>query len=177
MNLDHLALTILGNPVLRQKAEAITDFGDDLENLARRMFEVMYEEEGVGLAGPQVGVSKRIAVLDVPVDENQSYVGVIVNPEIVASGGTQKAEEGCLSIPGLREDVLRKQWVRVRAQDLKGETFTVEGTDLLARAFQHEIDHLNGVLYIDRISAIRRRLMEKKLKNIAAESGKTEAKP
>jgi peptide deformylase len=177
MNPDHLLLTTLGHPVLRRKTETITDFGPDLEGLARRMFEVMYEEEGVGLAAPQVGVSKRIAVLDVPVDEQQRYVGVIVNPRITASEGSQKAQEGCLSIPGLREDVVRHQWIRVEAQDLSGESFTVEGTDLLARAIQHEIDHLNGILYIDRISSLRRRLMEKKLKSIAAESGKTEAEP
>lgn len=177
MDLNHLLLTTFGNPVLRRKARTVTEFGDDLEGLARRMFEVMYEEEGVGLAAPQVGISKRIAVLDVPVDESQNYVGVIVNPEITAYEGTQKAQEGCLSIPGLREDVVRHQWVRVQAQDLNGETFTVEGTDLLARAFQHEIDHLNGVLYIDRISSLRRRLMDKKLKSIAAESRMIEPEP
>jgi peptide deformylase len=174
MNLDELSLTIYGNPVLRQKAETITEFGPDLEELAQRMFEVMYEEEGVGLAAPQVGLSRRIAVLDVPVDEENSYVGVIVNPEIVASEGTQKAQEGCLSIPGLREDVTRHEWVRIQAQDLKGETFTVEGTELLARAFQHEIDHLNGILYIDRVTSIRRTLMGKKLKRIAADQGRAE---
>jgi peptide deformylase len=171
MNLHDLDLTIYGNPVLRRRAEEVTVFDAELEALSKRMFEIMYEEEGVGLAGPQAGVSRRIAVLDVPFDDGGSYVGVLVNPEILEHRGEQKESEGCLSIPGLREEVVRHHWLRVRALDLKGRPFEFECTDLLSRAVQHEVDHLNGVLYIDRLSPVRRRLLAKKLKKISEEQG------
>lgn len=171
MNPDDLGLTIYGNPVLRRRAKEITTFDAELEALSRRMFEIMYEEEGVGLAGPQAGVSLRIAVLDVPLEDGGSYVGVLVNPEILEFRGEQKESEGCLSIPGLREEVVRHQWLRVRALDLKGRPFEFEAADLLSRAVQHEVDHLNGVLYVDRLSPVRRRLLAKKLKKIAEEQG------
>jgi peptide deformylase len=134
------------------------------------MFDVMYEEEGVGLAAPQVGVSQRILVLDVPLDEeDRRHVGVLINPEILEVRGTQKGQEGCLSIPGLREDVTRHQWLRVRGVDAEGRPVELEAKDLLARAVQHEVDHLNGVLYIDRVTAIRRKLLAKRLKDMAEE--------
>jgi peptide deformylase len=167
MNLEDLALAVYGNPVLRRRAAEVTAFDAELAALSRRMFEVMYEEEGVGLAAPQVGVSLRIAVLDVPLEDGGSHVGVLVNPEIVETRGEQRAQEGCLSIPGLRDDVTRHQWLTVRAFDLDGRPFVLECTDLLARAVQHEVDHLNGVLYIDRLSPVRRRLLGKRLKKIA----------
>ncbi len=169
MNLEELALTIYGNPVLRRRAKEVTTFDSELEALSKRMFEIMYEEEGVGLAAPQAGVSLRMTVMDVPFDDGGSYVGVLVNPEILEYRGEQKGPEGCLSIPGLREDVVRHQWLRVRAVDLKGRPFEFECTDFLARAVQHEVDHLNGVLYVDRLSTVRRRLLAKKLKKIAEE--------
>jgi len=169
MNLEELSLTIVGNPVLRRRAEEIAEFDADLEAFAERMFEVMYEEEGVGLAAPQVGVSRRIAVLDVPLEEGESWVGVLVNPRILETRGIQKGQEGCLSVPGLREEVSRADWLKVEAQDLKGETFTLECTELLSRAVQHEVDHLDGILYVDRLSPVRRRLLSRKLKQLAAE--------
>jgi peptide deformylase len=174
MNPDTLSLTLYGNPVLRRRADEVTSFGPPLDALIRRMFDVMYEEEGVGLAAPQVGVSQRIMVLDVPVDDDHRHVGVLINPEILAQEGTQKGQEGCLSIPGLREDVARAQWVRIRGLDAKGEPVTLEGEGLLARAFQHEVDHLNGVLYVDRLSALRRKLLAKRLKEMADEHGRPE---
>ena len=169
MTYEELHLRIYGDQVLRQRAEEITAFGPELEEMAQRMFEVMYEEEGVGLAANQVGVSQRMAVLDVPLEEGGSFTGVVINPEILETQGSQKDEEGCLSIPGLREEVVRHQWMKVRAQDLKGETFEFECTDLLSRAIQHEIDHLDGILFIDRLSPVRRRLLTKKLKKLASE--------
>lgn len=169
MGLDDLHLTIYGNPVLRRRAKEVAVFDKELEALSRRMFEIMYEEEGVGLAGPQAGVALRIAVLDVPLEEGGSFVGVLVNPEILEHRGEQRGSEGCLSIPGLQEDVVRHQWLKVRAWDLKGKPFEFECIDLLSRAVQHEVDHLDGVLYIDRLSPVRRRLLAKKLKKIAEE--------
>ncbi len=168
MNLNELALQIYGADVLRRRAEEITEFTPDLADLSERMFEVMYEEEGVGLAGPQVGVGRRIAVLDVPMEEGSGFRGTIINPVILAHDGVQKGTEGCLSIPGLREEVARHQWVQVQALNLKGEPFEFECEDLLARAVQHEIDHLDGILFVDRLSPVRRRLLTKRLKKIAA---------
>jgi len=169
MNLEELRLTIVGNPVLRHRAQEIAEFDAGLEAFAERMFEVMYEEEGVGLAAPQVGVSRRIAVLDVPLEDGNSWSGVMVNPRILETRGIQKAQEGCLSVPGLREEVSRADWLRVEAQDLKGESFTLECTELLSRAVQHEVDHLDGILYVDRLSPVRRRLLSRRLKQLAAE--------
>ncbi len=170
MNLDELKLRIYGDPVLRSRAEEITDFGPELEALAERMFQVMYEEEGVGLAGPQVGVGRRIAVLDVPLEDGSSFVGTLINPQILEFRGTQKGNEGCLSIPGFQEEVARHDWLQVRALDLKGKEMAFECEGFLARAVQHEVDHLNGVLYVDRLSPVRRRLLAKKLKKLAAET-------
>ncbi len=175
MTYEELHLRIYGDDVLRRRAEEITEFGPELEQIAHRMFEVMYEEEGVGLAANQVGLSTRMAVLDVPLEEGGSFTGVVINPEILEMKGTQKDQEGCLSIPGLREEVVRHQWMKVRAQDLEGETFEFECTDLLSRAVQHEIDHLDGILFIDRLSPVRRRLLAKKLKKLAAEHEESRA--
>lgn len=170
---DDLILRIYGDPVLRQRSEPITEFGPELQELADRMFEVMYEEEGVGLAAPQVGVSQRMMVLDVPLEDGENFTGVVINPEVLEKEGTQTGPEGCLSIPGLREDVTRDQYLKVRAKNLKGETFEFECQDLLSRAIQHEVDHLNGVLFVDRLSPVRRRLLAKQLKQIAADQEKT----
>jgi peptide deformylase len=171
MNLEELALTIYGDPVLRRRAEEVqpSEFGKELGRLADRMFQVMYEEEGVGLAAPQVGVGKRIFVLDVAKDEATNFVAVVVNPEIVETRGTQTGVEGCLSIPGLREDVSRHAWLRVRGKDAKGNPVEFEAEDLLSRAVQHEVDHLDGVLFVDRLSPLRRRLLARKLKEIAGD--------
>jgi len=170
MQVDELGLTIYGNPVLRKRAAevALSELGPDLDRLVKRMFEVMYEEEGVGLAAPQIGISKRIFVMDVPVEGQENRIGVMINPEILETKGTQSGSEGCLSIPGLREDVTRHEWLRVRGLDAKGKTVEFECNDLLARAVQHEVDHLDGVLYVDRLSPIKRKLLSRKLKEIAS---------
>ena len=173
MRVEELGLTIYGNPVLRRRADevALSELGPSLDRLVKRMFEVMYEEEGVGLAAPQIGVSKRIFVMDVPVEGQDNRVGVMINPEILETRGTQDGSEGCLSIPGLREDVTRYAWLRVRGLDAKGKAVEFECDDLLARAVQHEVDHLDGILYVDRLSPLKRKLLSRKLKEIASESG------
>ena len=169
MSIEELVLTIYGNPALHRRSEEVEDIGHELEPLIDRMFEVMYEEEGVGLAAPQVGVNKRIMVLDVPVEDEPNHRGVLVNPEILETKGEQTNPEGCLSIPGLREEVTRHDWLRVRGVNDKGEPVEFECRGLLSRAVQHEVDHLDGILFIDRLSPIRRRLLRKELKKIREE--------
>jgi peptide deformylase len=156
-----------GDPVLEKQAETVTEFGTpELEKFLEDMFESMYAAKGVGLAAPQIGISRRIAVIDCSVGENPAEKLVLINPEIIRVEGKQKGEEGCLSIPGFREEVVRGQKVTVRAQNARGETFEMTGEDLLARAFLHEIDHLNGRLYISHISALKRDLIKRKVRKL-----------
>ncbi len=155
-----------GNPVLETKAQDVTDFGDELKKLVDDMFESMYEAKGVGLAAPQIGISKRLAVIDVTFKEDPNAKLVLANPEIIHTEGKQKQSEGCLSIPDFREDVTRPKIVTVRAQDINGEWYEKTGEDLLARAFLHETDHLNGKLYISHISALKRDLMKRKIRKL-----------
>lgn len=155
-----------GDPVLEKKAATITEFDDELRQLADDMFESMYAAHGVGLAAPQIGISKRIAVIDVTFKEDPNAKIVLVNPEIVHTEGRQTSSEGCLSIPEFREKVSRPMKVKVRAQNLEGKTIEVEGEELLARALLHETDHLNGKLYISHISALKRDLMKRKIRKL-----------
>ena len=157
-----------GDPVLETPAADITEFDTpDLHKLIEDMFESMYAARGVGLAAPQIGISKRIAVIDCSNGENPDEKIVIVNPEIIRVEGTQSGEEGCLSVPGFRENVSRGKKVTVRAQNAKGEWFERTGEDLLARAFLHETDHLNGRLYISHISVLKRDLIKRKIRKLA----------
>ena len=156
-----------GNGVLETKAETVTEFDTpELHKLLEDMFQSMYVAKGVGLAAPQIGISKRIAVIDTTVGEDASQKIVLINPEIIGKEGMQTGEEGCLSVPGFREQVTRAQRVTVRAQNAKGETFEMTGEDLLARAFQHETDHLNGTLYISHISPLKRDLIRRKVRKL-----------
>jgi peptide deformylase len=155
-----------GDPVLEKPADEVTSFDDGLKSLIEDMFESMYAARGVGLAAPQIGISKRIAVVDVTFKENPDAQLVLINPVIVGKDGRQRGSEGCLSIPEFREDVTRAKTVTVRAQDLSGRFFEHTGEDLLARAFLHETDHLNGKLYIAHISALKRDLMKRKIKKM-----------
>ena len=156
-----------GQPVLEQKAAEIKDFDTpELNQLVEDMFESMYAARGVGLAAPQIGIAKRIAVIDTSTGEDPGKRLVLINPEIVGTEGTQTGEEGCLSLPTFREPVTRAQKVTVRARDLKGKEFEMTGEDLLARAFLHETDHLNGKLYISHISALKRDLIKRKIKKL-----------
>ena len=150
-----------GNPILEKPAEPVTVFDGDLKRLVEDMFESMYAAHGVGLAAPQIGISKRLAVIDVTFKENPDAQLVVVNPEIVRTEGRHTQNEGCLSIPEFREPVARPRKVTIRAQDISGKWFEKTGEDLLARAFLHETDHLNGRLYISRISALKRDLMKR----------------
>lgn len=155
-----------GDPVLEKPGAAITKFDAALEELAEDMFATMYAAQGVGLAAPQVGKSLRIAVVDVTSGKNPEAKIVLVNPEIVHAEGEKREEEGCLSIPGFRGYVVRPQFVTVRAQNAKGETFEIRGEDLLARAFCHEIDHLNGILFLQHLSMLKRDLIRRKIKKL-----------
>jgi peptide deformylase len=157
-----------GDPVLETQAATIDEFDTpDLHKLVDDMFESMYAARGVGLAAPQIGISKRIAVIDCSNGERPEEKIVIVNPEIIKVEGGQTSEEGCLSIPGFRENVTRGKRVTVRAQNVKGEPFEMTGEDLLARAFQHETDHLNGTLYISHVSVLKRDLIKRKIRKLA----------
>jgi peptide deformylase len=155
-----------GNPVLEKTAEKVTVFDDELKKLVEDMFESMYAAHGVGLAAPQIGISRRIAVIDVTFKEDPNAKLVLVNPEIIHTEGKQAQNEGCLSIPDFRENVTRANKVTVRAQDVKGKVFEKTGEELLARAFLHETDHLNGRLYISHISALKRDLMKRKIRKL-----------
>jgi peptide deformylase len=157
-----------GDPVLENPAENIREFDTpELHKLIDDMFESMYAARGVGLAAPQIGIAKRIAVIDCSNGERAEEKIVIINPEIIRVEGMQSSEEGCLSIPGFRENVTRGKRVTVRAQNAKGETFEMTGDDLLARAFLHETDHLNGTLYINHVSVLKRDLIKRKIRKLA----------
>ena len=155
----------LGDPVLEREAAEVMEFDTpELHKFLEDMFESMYAAKGVGLAAPQIGVSRKIAVIDVSNGEKPEDKLVLINPSIVKIDGKQEGEEGCLSIPGFREQVRRGRSVTIRAQNVRGEVFEQTGEDLLARAFLHETDHLHGKLYINHISALKRDLMKRKIK-------------
>ena len=153
-------------PVLAKRGAPVTVFDKALETLVEEMFESMYAAQGIGLAAPQIAISKRITVIDVSFRKNPSDKLVLINPEVVSVEGKQLEEEGCLSLPEIREKVQRAAKVKVKAQNAKGEWFEVQGEELLARALLHEIDHLDGVLFIDRISRLKRELVLRKIKKL-----------
>ena len=153
-------------PVLSRPGEPITEFNDELRKLVDDMFETSYAEQGIGLAAPQVNVSKRLAVIDLSLGKDPKDKLVLINPEIIASEGKQYEEEGCLSFPEIREKVSRAFKVRVRAQDAKGKWFEMDGTELLARCFQHEIDHVDGMLFIFRMSGLKREFALRKIRKL-----------
>jgi peptide deformylase len=155
-----------GDPVLEKPAEKVTVFDEELKKLVEDMFESMYAAAGVGLAAPQIGISRRIAVVDVSFKKDPDAKIVLINPEIIQKQGRHSQSEGCLSIPDFRENVSRAQAVTIRAQDLSGKLFEKTGDDILARAFQHETDHLNGKLYISHISALKRDLIKRKIRKL-----------
>ena len=155
-----------GDEVLAKPAEPVTSFDGNLERLLEEMFESMYAASGVGLAAPQIGVSRRIAVIDITSGKDPNARIVIINPEIVAAEGRQTEEEGCLSLPGFREKVKRPQRVTVRTLDRKGKECTMQGEGLLARALCHETDHLNGQLFISHLSVLKRDLIQRKVRKM-----------
>lgn len=156
-------------PVLQQPGEPVTEFNDELRKLAADMFETTYASQGIGLAAPQVGVSKRVTVIDLSMGKDPAQKLVLVNPEITLREGRQYEEEGCLSFPEIREKVPRAAKVSIRAQDLDGKWFEMDGEELLARAFQHEIDHLDGMLFIFRMSALKRDMVLRHIRKMQRE--------
>jgi peptide deformylase len=153
-------------PVLSQPGEPVTEFNAELRKLVADMFETTYANQGVGLAAPQVGVSKRLTTIDLSMGKDPKDKLVLINPEIIFSEGRVYEEEGCLSFPDIREKVVRAAKVRVRAQDEHGKWFEMDGEDLLARCFQHEIDHVDGMLFIFRMSALKRDLVQRKIRKL-----------
>ncbi len=167
-------IVLMGDPVLRKRAEDVTEFDEGLKRLVRDMFETMYDAPGIGLAAPQIGVSTRVLVIDLRREAKGGGPGrpdrlALVNPCVTwQSEETHKQSEGCLSIPGLEEVVTRPSSVRVEGWDPDGNEVTVEADELFARALQHEIDHLDGILFLDRVSPLKRRMLLKKWKKLEA---------
>lgn len=157
------------DPRLRHVAKPVKVVTDETRRLIEDMAETMYAAAGCGLAATQVGVDARIFVIDIAGDDEPSDLKVFINPEIVATTGTQTWEEGCLSFPGASEEIRRADRVKVRALDQEGNPFELEATGLLAVAIQHENDHLDGVLLIDKLNALRRRLVSRKVNRVLAE--------
>src|SRR6266851_2733430 len=155
-----------GNPVLEKPAELVSKFDGELKKLVEDMFESMYAAHGVGLAAPQVGIASRLAVIDITFKEDPDAKLVLINPEIIHTEGRHTQNEGCLSIPEFREPVMRPRKVTVRDQDIHGKFFEKTGEELLARAFVHETDHLNGKLYIHHLSALKRDMIKRKIRKL-----------
>ncbi len=156
-------------PVLQQPGEPVTEFNDELRQFVADMFETMYASQGIGLAAQQVGVAKRITVIDLSLGKDPAEKVVLINPEIISQAGKQYEEEGCLSFPEIREKISRAFKVRVRAQNENGEWFEMDGEELMSRAMQHEIDHLDGMLFIFRMSALKRNLNLRKIRKMQSE--------
>jgi peptide deformylase len=157
------------DPVLSQPGEPVTEFDSNLRKLVADMFETMYAAQGIGLAAPQVGVSKRLTVIDLSLGKDPAAKLVLINPEITFSEGKLYEEEGCLSFPEIREKVVRAAKVKIRAQDEHGKWFEMDGEELMSRCMQHEIDHLDGVLFLFRMSALKRSLNLRKIRKMQAE--------
>jgi peptide deformylase len=160
---------LYGDPVLETNCDPISDeeFGTpELNRLVEDMFETMEDSQGVGLAAPQIGESKRLFVVDVSGGEDRSQRRVLINPEIVETHGEQFGEEGCLSIPGFREKVRRPFRVKAKAKDADGNEYELQGEDLLARAILHENDHINGILFLQHLSALKRSLIQRKIQKL-----------
>ena len=155
-----------GQEVLDKVAEPITVFDGELEKLVADMFETMYAAHGVGLAAPQIGISKHLAVIDITSGEDPNAKLVLANPKVIATEGKQSQEEGCLSLPDFRAATGRPLKATVRAQNAKGEPFTMTGEGLLARAFCHETDHLNGILFIQHLSMLKRDSIKRKIRKM-----------
>jgi peptide deformylase len=159
-------IVLWGSEVLDKPSEPVTNITDAEVKLVRDMIETMYKAPGVGLAAPQVGVGKRIMVTDTSSGEKKDHLLTIVNPKIVVAEGEQYEEEGCLSVPGFSAQVVRPQKVVLQGTDLDGKEITLEGDDLLARAFCHELDHLDGKFFLEHISFIKRDMIKRRIKKL-----------
>jgi len=160
-----------GDPVLRQATEPVTVFDHELTEFVDRMSDALYEENGLGLAAPQMGDHRKVVIIDLSFGEEVENTLPLVNPEIIAHEGECVMEEGCLSVPGIFEDVTRPEVIRLKYQDVDGAAHEIEADGILARVIQHEVDHLEGILFIDRLSTVKRTLLAKALREIAEESG------
>jgi peptide deformylase len=160
-----LPIRELPDAVLKQKAKPVMEFNDELQKLIDDMFETMYSAPGLGLAAPQIGRSLRLFVYDIQEGEDQPRrTGVLINPEFISKSGTQIGEEGCLSVSDYRTQVTRANQTAVKGLDRHGKPVTVEGEGLMARLLQHEMDHLDGTLFVDRLSSLKRQMYLKRLK-------------
>jgi peptide deformylase len=157
------------SPVLSQPGEPVTEFNDELRELIANMFETTYAAQGIGLAAPQVGISKRLTVIDLSLGKDPAQKLVLINPEIIFREGKLYEEEGCLSFPEIREKIVRAAKVRVRAQDEYGKWFEMDGEELMSRCMQHEVDHVDGMLFIFRMSALKRDLTLRKIRKAQRE--------
>ncbi|MFH1010875.1 MAG: peptide deformylase [bacterium] len=162
-----------GHPTLHHPGEVVRVFDGELHKLADEMFDAMYGAEGVGLAAPQVNVPLQFVVMSVPREHEERLHMVMANPRIVETRGQWEFEEGCLSVPEIRDMVTRPEWIRVEYQDMDGNPQSLEADGLFARVIQHEIDHINGVLFVDRLTPARRIRWESALKKLAKESTST----
>lgn len=168
-----LKIITYGHPTLRVKCERVSEFNEDLVRFAADMFRTLHENDGVGLAASQVDRKIQMLVVGVPQPDTEELLKlVVINPEILETRGSWDYEEGCLSVPELRDVVTRPEWIKLKYQDLNGKEHIMEADKLLARVLQHEIDHLNGVLFVDHLSPIRRALMNNKLKQLERENAK-----
>jgi peptide deformylase len=154
------------DPILSRPGEPVTEFNDELRKVIADMFETTYAEQGVGLAASQVGICKRLTTIDLSMGKDHKQRLVLINPEIISSEGRVYENEGCLSFPEINEKVVRAAKVRIRAQDERGKWYEMDGEDLLARCFQHEIDHVDGMLFIYRMSALKRDLTLRKIRKL-----------
>ena len=159
-------IVLWGSEVLEKPSDPVTNITGDEVKLVQDMIETMYKAPGVGLAAPQIGISKRIMVTDTTSGEKKDHLFTLVNPEIVGTEVEQFEEEGCLSIPGFSATVLRPKKVAIRGLDLDGKEVVVEGSDLLARAFCHEMDHLDGKYFLDHLSFIKRDMIKRRIKKL-----------
>ncbi len=164
-----LPIVVYGDPVLEKKGEKIKEINDDIKKLVEDMYETMKAAPGIGLAAPQVGKSLQLAIVDLSAGERPEERIVLINPEIVEQEGTQKEEEGCLSFPGIFGFVERPEKVKVKYTDLDGTEKIIEAEGLLARALSHEIDHLNGKLFINKLAPVKKRMVIKKIKKLMKE--------
>jgi peptide deformylase len=164
-------IRLLGDPILRELTREVEKFDEELAAFVADLVETMYAAEGVGLAAPQVGDPRRVTVIDVGVARDGSEVIALVNPRVVSAEGTTQSEEGCLSIPGAVETIERAARVEVEYSDPTGQVRRITGEELLGRALQHEIDHLDGILFIDHLGPLKRRIVVREWKRAMADEG------
>lgn len=167
-----------GDSILREKAEVVKDINDEIRQIASNMFQTMWSYDGIGLAANQVGIAQRIIVIDVSHYLTDFIPTALINPEIIETDGEIVMEEGCLSVPGIYEEIKRPEKIKVKFLTVEGETQVLECNGILSRAIQHEIDHLNGILFPDLLTSVKRKMLSGKLKDISKgiPVGKTKAK-